>query len=42
MDQGDYIYLIVETILSSLLWGAVFSVVVLFLFLRAGGPPSSP
>ena len=29
MDQGDYIYLIVETILSSLLWGAVFSVVVL-------------
>ena len=34
MDQGDYIYLIVDTILSSLLWGAVFSVVVLFLFLR--------
>ena len=33
MDQGDYIYLIVETILSSLLWGALFSVVVLFLFL---------
>lgn len=33
MDQGDYIYLIVETILSSLLWGAVFSVVVLYVFL---------
>ena len=38
MDQGDYIYLIVETILSSLLWGALFSVVVLFLFLRDGRP----
>ena len=38
MDQGDYIYLIVETILSSLLWGAVFSVVVLFLFLRDWRP----
>ncbi len=38
MDQGDYIHLIVETILSSLLWGAVFSVVVLFLFLRDWRP----
>lgn len=38
MDQGDYIYLIVETILSSLLWGAVFSVVVLYLFLRDWRP----
>ncbi len=33
MDQGEYIHLIVNTILSSLLWGALFSVVVLFLFL---------
>ena len=38
MDQGDYIYLIVETILSSLLWGALFSVVVLYLFLRDWRP----
>ena len=38
MDQGDYIYLIVETILSSLLWGALFSVLVLFLFLRDWRP----
>ena len=38
MDQGDYIYLIVETILSSLLWGALFSVVVLFLFLSDWRP----
>ena len=38
MDQGDYIHLIVDTILSSLLWGAVFSVVVLFLFLRDWRP----
>ena len=34
MDQGDYIYMIVETILSSLLLGAVFAVLILFLFLR--------
>ena len=38
MDQGDYIHLIVETIVSSLLWGALFSVVVLFLFLRDWRP----
>ena len=34
MNQGDYIYLIVETILSSLLLGAVFAVLILWLFLR--------
>ena len=34
MDQGDYIYMIVENILSSLLLGAVFAVLVLFLFLQ--------
>ena len=34
MNQGDYIYLIVDTISSSLLLGAVFAIIVLFLFLR--------
>ncbi|MBQ8835188.1 MAG: efflux RND transporter permease subunit [Oscillospiraceae bacterium] len=34
MNQGDYIYLIVDSILSSLLLGAVFAVIVLFLFLK--------
>ena len=34
MNQGDYIYLIVDTIMNSLLLGAVFAVIVLFLFLR--------
>lgn len=34
MNQGDYIYLIVETILSSLLLGAVFAVLILFVFLK--------
>ena len=34
MDQGDYIYLIVDSILSSLLLGAVFAVIVLYLFLK--------
>ena len=34
MSQGDYIYLIVDTIMNSLLMGALFSVVVLFIFLK--------
>ena len=34
MDQGDYIYIITDSILSSLLWGALFAVIILFLFLR--------
>ena len=34
MNQGDYIYLIVDSILNSLLLGAVFAVIVLFLFLK--------
>ena len=34
MNQGDYIYLIVDTILNSLLLGAVFAIIVLFLFLK--------
>lgn len=38
MDQGEYIYMIRDSILSSLLWGAVFSVLILFLFLRDWRP----
>ncbi|MBR2048791.1 MAG: efflux RND transporter permease subunit [Oscillospiraceae bacterium] len=34
MDQGDYIYMVVESILSNLFLGAVFSVLVLVVFLR--------
>ena len=34
MNQGDYIYMIVESILSSLLLGAVFAVIVLWIFLK--------
>ena len=34
MSQGDYIYLIVDTIMNSLLLGALFSVIVLFVFLK--------
>ena len=34
MDQGDYIYMIVENILRSLLLGSVFAVIILFIFLR--------
>ncbi len=34
MDQGEYIYMIVDSILESLLAGAVFAILVLFLFLR--------
>lgn len=38
MDQGDYIKLVVTSILSSLLWGALFAIIVLFLFLRGIKP----
>jgi len=34
MDQGDYIMYIVKSILESLLFGALFSVLVLFIFLK--------
>lgn len=34
MDQGDYIYLIVNSILQSLLYGILFSVLVLLFFLK--------
>ena len=34
MNQGDYIYLIVDSIVNSLLLGALFAVIVLFIFLR--------
>ncbi len=34
MDQGDYIYLIIGAIGSSLGWGAIFAVLVLLFFLR--------
>ena len=33
-DQGDYIYMVVESILSNLFLGALFSVLILFIFLR--------
>ena len=34
MDQGDYIYLIISSILQSLGWGALFAILILLLFLR--------
>ncbi len=34
MDQGDYIHIVMNSIFSSLLWGALFAVIILFLFLR--------
>ena len=34
MDQGDYIYMIINAILKSLLLGAVFAILILFLFLK--------
>lgn len=38
MDQGDYIHMVIDSILSSLLWGALFAVIILFLFLRSVKP----
>ncbi|HKM28725.1 MAG TPA: efflux RND transporter permease subunit [Anaerovoracaceae bacterium] len=34
MDQGDYIHLVIKSILESLLWGALFAILILLLFLR--------
>lgn len=34
MDQGEYINIVVGSITSSLLWGALFAIIVLFIFLR--------
>ena len=34
MDQGDYIELIVDSVISNLLWGALLAIIVLFIFLK--------
>ena len=34
MSQGEYIYIIINAILESLLWGALFAIIILLLFLR--------
>lgn len=34
MDQGEYIEMIVDSVLSNLLWGALLAIIVLFIFLR--------
>lgn len=34
MDQGDYIYMIINSILQSLLLGALFAIIILFIFLK--------
>ena len=34
MDQGDYIYMIINSIMQSLLLGALFAIIILFIFLK--------
>jgi HAE1 family hydrophobic/amphiphilic exporter-1 len=34
LNQGDYIYMVVNSITGDLLWGAIFAVIILLLFLR--------
>lgn len=34
MDQGEYIYMIIDSILQNLLLGALFAIIILFLFLK--------
>ncbi|MCL1896909.1 MAG: efflux RND transporter permease subunit, partial [Clostridiales bacterium] len=34
LNQGDYIYTVTNSIISDLLWGALFAVIILLLFLR--------
>ena len=38
MDQGDYIKLIVDSVMSNLLWGALLAIIVLFIFLKDARP----
>ncbi|MDO5127661.1 MAG: efflux RND transporter permease subunit [Eubacteriales bacterium] len=38
MDQGDYIYMVINSIIQSLLQAAIFAVIVLFLFLKDWRP----
>lgn len=38
MDQGEYIYMLTDSILSSLMLGALFAIIVLFIFLRDWRP----
>lgn len=38
MDQGDYIDLVVNSVLSNLLWGGLLAIVILILFLRDARP----
>lgn len=34
MDQGQYIKIVIDSVFSNLIWGAVLAIIVLFLFLR--------
>jgi HAE1 family hydrophobic/amphiphilic exporter-1 len=34
MDQGEYIEMIIDSVLSNLLWGAALAIIVLFIFLK--------
>ena len=34
MDQGDYVRIVMDSILQNLLYGAVFAIIILFLFLK--------
>ncbi|MDR1790672.1 MAG: efflux RND transporter permease subunit [Propionibacteriaceae bacterium] len=34
MNQGDYIYMVISALGSDLIWGAVFAIVILLIFLR--------
>ncbi|MBP3701788.1 MAG: efflux RND transporter permease subunit, partial [Lachnospiraceae bacterium] len=38
MDQGDYIGLIVDSVLSNLIWGALLAILVLIVFLKDAKP----
>lgn len=38
MDQGDYIYMVIKSIIQSLLQAALFSIIILFIFLKDWKP----
>jgi HAE1 family hydrophobic/amphiphilic exporter-1 len=34
LNQGDYIYMVMNSIMGDLIWGAIFAIIILLLFLR--------
>ena len=41
MDQGEYVGIMIDTIVSNLVTGGLLAILILLFFLKIGSPPSS-